>query len=73
MTGISTHCSLQLVIIKNTCYATIELNSFVPNGSSIFYCTKGNITINENLWKEGIMKAIFSFDFEHKEDSKEPI
>lgn len=34
---------------------------------------KWNISIDKKLWKEGIMKAVFSFDFEHKENPKEPI
>jgi hypothetical protein len=73
MTGIATHCSLQLDIIKNTCYATIDLNSIVQGGDAKYYCTDGYITIDEKLWKEGIMKAEFSFNFEHIENPKKPI
>jgi hypothetical protein len=73
LTGISTHCSLNLDILQDSCYATIDLNSIDKSGSEIIYCTKGNITIDKNRWKEGIMKAVFSFDFEHKENPKEPI
>ena len=73
MTGIATHSSLQLEIIKNTCYATIELNSIVPGGDAKYYCTEGYITIDKKLWEEGIMKSEFSFNFGHKENPKKPI
>ena len=72
-TGIATHCSLQLHIIKDICYASIDLNSIVPKGNAIFYYTNGDITIDKKFWEEGIMKAEFSFNFEHKENPKEPI
>jgi hypothetical protein len=73
LTTISTHCSLIIDILRDSCYATIDLNSINTSGSEIFYCKNGNITIDKNLWKAGIMKAVFSFNFENKENSKEPI
>lgn len=66
-TGLATHCSLQLVIFKNSCTATIDLNSITPDGSAIFYCTGGNITIDRKLWKKGVMKSEFNFSFENGE------
>ena len=73
LTTISTHCSLNIDILRDSCYAIIDLNSIDTSGSEIFYCKNGNITIDKNLWKAGIMKAVFSFNFENKENLKEPI
>ncbi len=71
--GIATHCSLHLDIIKDICSAEINLKSILPKGDTVFYCTDGHITIDKKLWKEGIMKAEFSFNFEHKENPEKPI
>lgn len=72
-TGIATHCSLQLKILKNSCKATIELNSIIPGGSATYYCTDGHITIDKKRLKKGVLKAKFNFNFEHKENPKKPI
>jgi hypothetical protein len=72
-TGIVTHCSLQLEIIKNICKATIDLNSITSDGSTIYYCTDGYITIDKTFWIRGIMKAEFNFNFENKDEPKKPI
>ncbi|HEV8081144.1 MAG TPA: hypothetical protein VGP43_10545 [Chitinophagaceae bacterium] len=69
----ATHCSLQLNIAGANCFAIIELNSVVKEGNARYYCRNGYITIDKNLWKKGIMKAIFSFNFENKENPKKPI
>jgi len=69
----STHCSLVLDILRDSCYATIDLNSVSPGGSVTFYCIKGTITIDQKLLKKGKMKAVFSFDFENKENPEQPI
>lgn len=71
-TDIATHCSLQLLIVKNTCIATIDLNSITPEGSATFYCIGGNIKIERDLWKKGIMKSEFNLSFENKENKKKP-
>lgn len=73
MTGMATHCSLHLDIIKNTCYAAIDLYSIVQGGDAKYYCTGGYITIDKKLWKEGTLKAKFSFNFGHNENPKKPI
>lgn len=72
-TGIATHCSLQLEILKNICKATIDLNSITPDGCATYYCTDGFIMIDKKLWEKGIMKAEFSFNFEYNEDPERPI
>ena len=69
---ISTHSSLNIDIMRDCCYATIEWNSIDSSGDEIFYCSKGNITIDKNHWKAGIMKAVFRFSFENNGNPKEP-
>jgi hypothetical protein len=71
--GIATHCSLQLTIVNNVCLAVIDLRSIMPDGDRIYYCTKGHITIDKNLWAKGIMKADFSFDFLPQEVPEYPV
>lgn len=71
--GILTHCSLLLGITNNICFATIELNSIVDKGSATYYCTDGSISIDKNLWQDGIMKAEFNFNFKNNENPKKPI
>ena len=73
MTGIDTHCSLNIEILGDTCYVLIDLKSIDQGGDAIFYCTSGYITIDKKYWHEGIMKAEFSFNFEHIENPKKPI
>jgi hypothetical protein len=72
-TGIATHCSLQLEIFKNICYSSIDLNSIVEDRSAKYYCNHGSITIDKSLWKKGIMKAEFNFNFENKDERSKPI
>ena len=69
----ATHCSLQLNIIRDNCFAIIKLESVVKGGNARYYCRNGYITIDKDLWKKGIMKAIFSFYFKHKENPKQPM
>jgi hypothetical protein len=69
----ATHCSLQINIVGNSCFASIDLNSIVNGGSAKYNCTNGYITIDKILWEKGIVKAVFSFNFEHKENPKKPI
>jgi len=45
MTGIDTHCSLNIEIIGDTCYVVIDLKSIEQGGDVNFYCTSGYITI----------------------------
>lgn len=73
LTSISTHCSLNIDIRQDSCYATIDLSSIGQAGSIIFHCTDGVIKIDKNLWREGIMKAEFSFNFEHEQNPEKPV
>jgi hypothetical protein len=69
----ATHCSLQLNIVGDNCFTVINLNSIVKGRSANYNCTSGHITVDKNLWKKGVVKAVFSFDFEHKENPNKPI
>ncbi|MDZ4759252.1 MAG: hypothetical protein SGJ10_14085 [Bacteroidota bacterium] len=69
--GIATHCSLELYIVNDTCYASIDLNSIRSGCCTNFYSTDGYITIDRKLWDEGIMKAEFSFNFDYKNPRKD--
>ena len=71
--GIATHCSLQLNIIRDLCYAVIDLISVFLGGNAKYYCLKGHISIDKNFWKEGFIKAEFDFNFEHKENPELPM
>lgn len=68
----STHSSLKLVITKSACMARIELVSIKgSNGPVYFNCQKGFITIDKIFLSNGILKAVFDFDFGYNEGLKE--
>ena len=73
MTGVATHCSLQLGILKNICYASMDLSSVAPGADARYYCINGYLTIDKTLWENGIMKAKFSFNFGHNENLERPM
>jgi len=70
MNNVATHSSLNLVIAGNTVRASIELNSITPfyDGIRIYYCSKGDMTIDKNLWEQGFFKATFDFKFDDDEN-----
>ena len=65
----STHSSLNLIITENTVKPTIILNSIMDFDEKIYKCKNGQMAIDKNMWKQGILKATFDFDFYHNEDS----
>jgi hypothetical protein len=69
----ATHCSLQLDIVDGNCFAMIDLNSVVKGGSAKYYAIKSFIRIDKILWNQGIMKAVFDFQFTHRENPHKPI
>ncbi len=70
---ISTHSSLEIRIIGNTCIPRIELNSIASPGLQHFSSKSGHINIDKTLWKEGIFKAEFDFTFDDPEHPEKPI
>ena len=71
MCNVATHSSLNLVVAGNAVKSTIKLNSITSysDGIQIYYCSKGGMTIDKNLWEQGILKATFDFKFD---DDKNP-
>lgn len=69
----ATHCSLQLTIIGNNCFASIDLNSIFKGGAARYDANNGYITVDKSYWKKGIVKAIFNFNFEHSEHPNKPM
>ncbi len=73
-TNIATHCSLQMRFLGDTCLPVIVLNSIVgPNASRTYAAAGGTIQIDSNAWDKGILKAAFSFVFEHPEHPQNPL
>lgn len=70
-TNTATHCSLEIVLIKNTCIPTIRLISIVANGSKVYECMNGSIEIDKEIWGKGILKANFDFNFVNDENDKQ--
>ncbi|MBC7554178.1 MAG: hypothetical protein H7257_09380 [Taibaiella sp.] len=70
----STHCNLEIVMHSDSCWASIQLKSINSNGNSAgeeqFFCSKGYINIDHFLFVKGILKAEFSFTFEHNRKSE---
>lgn len=69
----ATHCSLHLELDKINCNPYIILTSIIAGRNAVYYCTNGYIKIDKKLWQQGIMKAEFSFNFEHAENPQKPI
>lgn len=67
----TTHCSLQLDIAGDNCYAVIDLSSVADGNNIKYHCNNGYISIDKTLWDSGILKAAFDFSFEHKENPKQ--
>lgn len=66
----ATHCCLNLKITGDICIANIILNSIVKDGSRIFDCEDGSISIDKALLKKNILKASFDFKFKNPENPK---
>ena len=69
-TNEATHCSLHLIITKDSCVSSIDLLSVTPSGRKIYPCKAGYIKIDKTLWAKKILKAEFSFDFINDENDK---
>lgn len=66
----ATHSCLNLIITKEHCTPTLELNSVANPGNIIIYaCKSGQIEIDKELWNKGVIKAIFNFTFDEKENT----
>jgi len=73
-TNIATHSSLHLEILPTGCKAKVLLNSIRSEiGKQIFECTDGQIIIDKTLWKAGVLKATFNFQFYNHLAPKTPL
>jgi len=66
----ATHCSLNLIISKDTCIPKVVLKSIVPNRDKIYPYQTGYIKVDKTLWKQKILKAEFDFEFLNDENDK---
>lgn len=71
--NVATHSSLQLSIVNNECIPLIELNSVSPRGLQYFSYKSGNISVDSEMWKKGILKAEFDFTFNDPDNAEEAI
>lgn len=64
----ATNSSLNLFITGNAVKPTIVSESINSSfGTKAYNCSGGEIIIDANLWRKGILKASFNFDFENRE------
>jgi hypothetical protein len=69
-----TYSNMHLGINSLTCNPFIIFHSInMRVGTIVYPCNGGLIKIDRNLWNQGIMKAEFSFTYEHKEKPKQPM
>jgi len=73
MCNAATHSSLVFELDKEFCAAWIELNSVRSPNTQYFDLLEGEIVIDQEMWKKGILKASFDFTFENIIDSNRPI
>lgn len=66
----ATHCSLNLIMSKDSCIPTIVLKSITRNGDKIYPYESGYIKVDKTLWKRNILKAEFDFEFSNIENDK---
>lgn len=66
----ATHCSLHLIISKDSCVSSIDLLSVAASGRKVYPCKAGYIKIDKSFWDKKILKAAFSFDFINDENDK---
>ena len=70
MNNAATHSTLVLLIEKDYCKATIELNSVTDKDKEVFTCRNGWIKIDETLWNKQIAKTEFAFEFHNHLEPK---
>lgn len=71
---VSTHCSLSLTITKTHVFPMAELNSIMMDKGLQYYEPKrGVMEIDKIAWENGVLKALFEFEFHDPENPKTPI
>lgn len=70
----ATHTVLTIKIIKDKYFSsTVELNSIKANENSTYSLLYGDLEIDQQEWKKGLMKAKFNFLFKDPKNPKTPI
>jgi len=69
--GIGTHCSFRLHILGDSCMASVYLLSIIPKNDELAWARSGFIRIDPALWKKGVLKAEFYFDFSRPGQKKQ--
>ena len=69
----STHSSLLIELVNNTCIAKVDFNSIRNIDRHIFHCKSGKMIIDKEEWKKGILKAKFDFTFKNDLDENIPL
>ncbi|SNR37841.1 hypothetical protein [Lutibacter flavus] len=69
--NISGYSHLHIKLKNDYCYAWIEYNSVSDEGNHIFNLKNGRILIDKSLFKKGIIKTEFDFDFKNTLDLNE--
>lgn len=65
VTNASTHSSLLIEIQNDSCAVWVDFNSIRDLGQHIFPLESGTISIDRKLFKEGILKGVFNFNFKN--------
>ncbi len=71
--NVSTHSSLLIELVNNSCIAKVDFNSITNISRQTFLCKNGNMIIDKNEWDNGVLKAKFDFTFENNLDEKVPL
>ena len=70
----STHSQLKIKIIKDQyVLPTVTLVSMLPTAKNSYPSLSAQLTIDEKLWKKGVLKAHFNFLFLDEENPNKPI
>ncbi len=68
--NVATHCSLDLIIVKDSCLPTVVLKSIVAHRDKIYPYQTGYIKIDKLLWRKNILKAEFDMVFVNDENDR---
>ncbi len=71
--NVSTHSRLIIELQNDSCTAWVDFNSIRDLGEHIFPLKTGTIKIDKTLFKKGIVKAIFDFQFKNTLEPNEKL
>lgn len=71
--GVATHCTLSFTLTADSCVAAAALTSIITGEDQNYTCTAGEISIDKELWKQGVLKGVFRFEFTDVSSGREMI